>query len=56
VRHALERLILLAENGWEKELRRELSDLLPEAKLNMLRRDPRPAPAESPACLAVNEA
>jgi FlaA1/EpsC-like NDP-sugar epimerase len=33
VRHALERLSLLAENGWDRELRRAINELLPEAHL-----------------------
>ncbi len=33
VRLALERLSLLAENGWDRELRRAINDLLPEAHL-----------------------
>ena len=35
VRGALERLALLAENGWERELRNALNDLLPEAQLEV---------------------
>jgi FlaA1/EpsC-like NDP-sugar epimerase len=35
VRHALERFSLLAENGWDRELRRAISDLLPEAQLSI---------------------
>jgi FlaA1/EpsC-like NDP-sugar epimerase len=33
IRHALERLSILADNGWEGELRKTLNDLLPEAQL-----------------------
>jgi FlaA1/EpsC-like NDP-sugar epimerase len=42
VRHALERLAVLAENGWELELRRSLNDLLPEARLRLSGEDPAP--------------
>jgi FlaA1/EpsC-like NDP-sugar epimerase len=35
IRHALERLSLLADNGWERELRKTLNDLLPEAQLHV---------------------
>jgi FlaA1/EpsC-like NDP-sugar epimerase len=39
VRHALERLSLLAENGWDRELRRAINDLLPEAQLSIPNED-----------------
>ncbi len=39
VRHALERLSLLAENGWDRELRRAINDLLPEAQLSIPKED-----------------
>jgi FlaA1/EpsC-like NDP-sugar epimerase len=35
VRYALERLSLLAQNGWDRELRRAINDLLPEAQLQI---------------------
>lgn len=35
VRHALDRLGMLAENGWDEELRKELSELLPESQLSL---------------------
>ena len=35
VQHALERLSVLAENGWDRELRLTLNDLLPEAQLKV---------------------
>jgi FlaA1/EpsC-like NDP-sugar epimerase len=35
VQHALERLSLLAENGWERELRLTLNHILPEARLKV---------------------
>jgi hypothetical protein len=35
VRHALERLSLLSEAGWERELRKTLNELLPEAQLQI---------------------
>ncbi len=35
IRHALERLTILADNGWERELRKTLNDLLPEARLHV---------------------
>jgi FlaA1/EpsC-like NDP-sugar epimerase len=35
VRHALERLSLLAQKGWDRELRRAINDLLPEAQLQI---------------------
>jgi len=35
LRNALERLALLAENGWERELRHALNELLPEARLRV---------------------
>ncbi len=35
IHHALERLTILAANGWERELRKVLSDLLPEAQLRV---------------------
>ena len=35
VRHALERLSLLAQKGWDRELRRAINDLLPEAQLHI---------------------
>lgn len=34
VQHALERLTLLAENGWDLELRQLLNQILPEAQVN----------------------
>jgi FlaA1/EpsC-like NDP-sugar epimerase len=34
INYALERLTILASNGWDRELRKVLSDLLPEAQLN----------------------
>jgi FlaA1/EpsC-like NDP-sugar epimerase len=34
IRHALDRLSVLAVNGWDRELRKLVSDLLPEASLN----------------------
>jgi FlaA1/EpsC-like NDP-sugar epimerase len=39
VRHALERLSLLADNGWDRELRRAINDLLPEAQLSIPNED-----------------
>lgn len=39
VRHALERLSLLAENGWDRELRRAINELLPEAQLSIPNED-----------------
>jgi FlaA1/EpsC-like NDP-sugar epimerase len=39
VRHALERLSLLAENGWDRELRRAINELLPEAQLSVPKED-----------------
>lgn len=35
IHHALERLSILADNGWELELRKTLNDLLPEAQLHV---------------------
>ena len=35
MRHGLERLALLAENGWDHELRKAMNDLLPEALLQI---------------------
>ena len=35
IRHALERLTILADNGWERELRKTLNDFLPEAQLHV---------------------
>jgi FlaA1/EpsC-like NDP-sugar epimerase len=35
VKHALDRMAAVARNGWERELRRVLSDLLPEARLEI---------------------
>ncbi|MGH9971327.1 MAG: polysaccharide biosynthesis protein [Pyrinomonadaceae bacterium] len=35
IRHALERLSIFAENGWDGELRKALNDLLPEAQLHV---------------------
>jgi FlaA1/EpsC-like NDP-sugar epimerase len=37
--HALDRLSLLATNGWDRELRKALSDLLPEAQLQGSRKE-----------------
>ena len=34
--HALDRLATLAASGWDREIRKVLSDLLPEAQLNGL--------------------
>jgi FlaA1/EpsC-like NDP-sugar epimerase len=39
VHHTLERLSLLAENGWDRELRRAINDLLPEAQLSIPKED-----------------
>jgi FlaA1/EpsC-like NDP-sugar epimerase len=39
VSHALERLSLLAENGWDRELRRAINELLPEAQLSVPKED-----------------
>jgi FlaA1/EpsC-like NDP-sugar epimerase len=36
MRHALDRLSVLAENGWEQELRKTLNDLLPEAQVSVM--------------------
>ncbi|MCM3874357.1 MAG: polysaccharide biosynthesis protein [Pyrinomonadaceae bacterium] len=35
VRHALERLSILAQKGWDRELRKAINDLLPEAQLEI---------------------
>jgi FlaA1/EpsC-like NDP-sugar epimerase len=35
IRHALDRLSLLTENGWDREVRKVLGDLLPEARLQI---------------------
>ena len=35
IHQALERLSILADNGWERELRKTLNDLLPEAQLHV---------------------
>jgi FlaA1/EpsC-like NDP-sugar epimerase len=35
IRHALDRLSILAANGWDGELRKVLADLLPEAQLQV---------------------
>jgi FlaA1/EpsC-like NDP-sugar epimerase len=35
IRHALDRLSILAANGWDRELRKVLGDLLPEAQLQV---------------------
>jgi FlaA1/EpsC-like NDP-sugar epimerase len=40
IRHTLDRLSVLAVNGWDRELRKLLSDLLPEASLNGSREVP----------------
>jgi FlaA1/EpsC-like NDP-sugar epimerase len=45
VQHALERLSVLAENGWERELRLTLNHLLPEARLKVTSEEFPEAPA-----------
>lgn len=44
IRHALDRLSILASNGWDRELRKVLNDLLPEAQLQVLNKELPPVP------------
>lgn len=44
VRHALERLSLLAQKGWDRELRRAINELLPEAQLQIPSEEFAPVP------------